>query len=392
MGAEPGRVLAIIPASGGSKGIPHKNLQTIAGRSLVEHSVRQAVSASSVHSVLVSTDDDDIAEISRVAGAAVVRRPDELSGDTASSEAALLHALDHDAQLGNERPELIVFLQATSPLRTPSHIDEAVATLREQKADSLFSANELHAFVWSDRGGALESVTYDFADRRRRQDFDETHWVENGSIYVCRTEILTETGNRLGGEITVYPMDELSSLQIDDHSELRMARQLWTLGLWTDDAPIGDVEFVVFDFDGVFTDNRVQVDQDGVESVVCDRSDSVGIDRLKAAGIGVAILSTDVNPLVRVRGDKLGVPVVHGSSDKAADLRRLADDAGVSLDRVAFVGNDHNDLPALSVAGTPICVADAALEVRLACRHVTSRPGGRGAVREVADRILAAAG
>jgi N-acylneuraminate cytidylyltransferase len=192
--------------------VPRKNLLEVGGKPLVVHSIEHALAAREVNEVIVSTDDDEIAAIARAAGADVVQRPAALAGATASSESALLHALD--ARDGAD-PDLVVFLQATSPVRGPQDVDAAIGLLLSEGADSLFSAHPEKAHTWTRDGGALRSVSYDWRDRRREQDMD-AQLRENGSIYVFRPEILRREGNRLGGTIAVYEMDWWSSFQLDE--------------------------------------------------------------------------------------------------------------------------------------------------------------------------------
>ena len=156
------------------------------------------------------------------------------------------------------------------------------------------------------------------------------------------------------------------------------------------DALLRRVRLVVFDFDGVFTDNTVSVSQDGSESVRCWRSDGLGTAKLKQAGIDTVIVSTETNPVVSVRGRKLAIRCVQGCDDKLSAVRALAAEFGVTLDDVAFVGNDINDLACLEAVGLPIVVQDAHRDVLDAAKYRTKAPGGRGAVREVCDRIVAA--
>jgi len=147
------------------------------------------------------------------------------------------------------------------------------------------------------------------------------------------------------------------------------------------------VRLAVFDFDGVFTDNTVYVDQDGRESVRCWRSDGLGLRKLDRLGIASMILSTEVNPVVAVRAAKLKIPCVHGLDDKRSALEREAAARGIELAHTCYVGNDINDLGCLRVAGLPIVVADAHPEVVSLARYRTDAPGGRGAVREVCDLL-----
>ena len=141
---------------------------------------------------------------------------------------------------------------------------------------------------------------------------------------------------------------------------------------------------ILFDFDGVLTDNRVWVTQDGTEAVCCNRADGLGFDLLRDAGIRCVIVSTEANSVVAQRARKLGVPVVQSVADKSVAVRTICRDQGVNLAQVAFVGNDLNDLPALRIVGKKLCPCDAAPEVRAICDHVLRTRGGAGVVREIA--------
>jgi len=198
--------------------VPRKNLLEVAGKPMLVHSIEHALAAERVDEVIVSTDDDEIAAIAHAAGARVITRPAALAGATATSESALLHALD---ERRGPDPDLVVFLQATSPVRSASDIDAAIALLLAEDADSLFSAHPEKAHTWVREDGELRSVSYDWRDRQREQDMSP-RLRENGSIYVFRPELLRLEGNRLGGRIVVYEMDWWSSFQVDEpeHAQL----------------------------------------------------------------------------------------------------------------------------------------------------------------------------
>jgi YrbI family 3-deoxy-D-manno-octulosonate 8-phosphate phosphatase len=145
------------------------------------------------------------------------------------------------------------------------------------------------------------------------------------------------------------------------------------------------VELIVFDFDGVFTDNSVYVDQNGVESVRCSRSDGLGLRRLDEINIQYCIVSTETNPIVTVRAQKLNIPVSQGHDDKLSVVREIINTKNIKIENVAYVGNDINDFECLKSVGFPIIVSDAFPEVLKIAKYRTKRPGGYGAVREVCD-------
>jgi len=153
---------------------------------------------------------------------------------------------------------------------------------------------------------------------------------------------------------------------------------------------LDSIELIVLDFDGVLTDNGVWVCQDGTELVRCDRSDGLGIAALARAGVAVIVISTETNPVVAARCQKLGIPCIQGASDKGSALRDLLAERGLDAGRVAYIGNDVNDLGCLELVGLPVAVADAYPEILKVAALVLSRPGGHGAVREFCDLLLAA--
>ena len=215
----PPNVLAIIPARGGSKGIPKKNLLPLAGRPLLEYTLDQVLAVPAVSRVVVSTDDGEISQLAEACGAEVVRRPAALSDDRASSESALLHCLDHLKDGEDYDPDVVVFLQATSPLRSPRHIEEAISVFERENADSLFSAGPLRGLAWRMEGKTPVPVSYDPYHRMRRQDTPE-YLAENGSIYLFKPWVLRDLGSRIGGKIAVYKMHALDSFEVDEKDDV----------------------------------------------------------------------------------------------------------------------------------------------------------------------------
>ncbi|WP_439398283.1 acylneuraminate cytidylyltransferase family protein [Bradyrhizobium sp. PMVTL-01] len=215
------KTLAVIAARGGSKGIPHKNLLDLCGKPLIAWTVEQARAALGVDVVAVSSDSDRILEAAEAAGAVGVRRPDDISGDLASSESAWLHALDAvDARMG--RFERIVALQATSPIREPRDIEEALATFDREHLDSLLSVCEVEDyFNWRIGQNGPEPINYDYHNRRMRQQI-EKRYLENGSFYVLIPALLREQNNRLGGKIGFHVMERHKMFQIDRTEDVKL--------------------------------------------------------------------------------------------------------------------------------------------------------------------------
>ena len=221
-------IIAIIAARGGSKRIHKKNIVSLGGIPLVAHSILQAKAAKLVRQVFVSTEDRQIATVAKQYGASVIHRPKILASDKATVESALLHVLDYLNRTGYSDPDLVVLLQATSPLRKIHDIDRAIETLFKEKADSLFSACRDKGLMWLMKNKKLKSVNYNYHDRKREQDMG-VQYRENGSIYVLKPEILRKHNNRLGGKIAVYEMDMFHSVQIDEPEDIMFVDALRNL-------------------------------------------------------------------------------------------------------------------------------------------------------------------
>ncbi|MFC4989673.1 cytidylyltransferase domain-containing protein [Saliphagus infecundisoli] len=211
--------VALVPARGGSKGIPGKNVTPFLGDPLIAHTIAQADAADAIESTYVSTDDDEIADASREAGAGVIDRPESIAGDRSPTEAALTHALEVLENDGVE-PEVAVLLQCTSPLRRPADID-ATVDLVEGEYDSALSACADHSFFWEQEGESASPVNYDPAERPMRQEMAD-RYRENGSVYAFEPAVLREESARLGGRVGIHEMPELLSFEVDTPEDLTL--------------------------------------------------------------------------------------------------------------------------------------------------------------------------
>ena len=207
--------IAIIPARGGSKGVPRKNVRALAGKPLIAHTIAAARAARLVDRVIVSTDDDEIAVAARAEGAEVITRPASISGDTASSEAALLHVLDVLAAREGTVPELVTFLQCTSPLTTADDIDGTIAALRRDDAQCALAVTPFYHFLWRPGAQGAEGINHDIGNRPRRQDM-APQLLETGAVYVMRTAGFLKTRHRFFGSVALYVQPGERCLEIDE--------------------------------------------------------------------------------------------------------------------------------------------------------------------------------
>ncbi len=386
---KPFSCIAVIPARGNSKRILNKNLIPINGKPLVLYTIEHALRSKMINEVYVSTDDNEIREVCINYGAKVIERPVELANDYASSESALLHVLNERDIQGLDEPDYIVFLQCTSPIRKDDDIDNAIQKMIDSKADSLLSVCENKRFLWKREKENAVSINYDYMNRQREQDMG-AQFQENGSIYIMKSELLRESSNRLGKKIEFYEMNYWSSFQIDEPEDVELIE--WLLAKKQHSKKIllspKNIELIVFDFDGVMTDNTAYIDDKGKESVKVNRGDGMGISLLNEANYKMLVLSTEKNEVVKKRCEKLNIGFVQGVDDKLNYLKTLLVEKSINRENVIYVGNDVNDLSCMEYVGYPIAVLNSHAKIIEVSRYILSLSGGDGAVRELADWLL----
>ncbi|MHA7773334.1 acylneuraminate cytidylyltransferase family protein [Roseibium sp. M-1] len=208
------RTVAIIPARGGSKGIPGKNIRPFLGLPLVAHSIQAALAAMTVDEVLVSSDDDAILDVAQKHGAICLRRPAAISGDEASSEAAVLHAIAEHS--GCADAQTIVMLQCTSPLTTAAEIDQVVHERSRLSADTAFSVVEVHAFLWEiAEDGTGIGVNHDASKPRQRRQDRPHQYRETGAIYAFGKDGFAAAGQRFFGRSVPVVLSEATEIDLD---------------------------------------------------------------------------------------------------------------------------------------------------------------------------------
>ncbi|MFA7566566.1 MAG: N-acylneuraminate cytidylyltransferase [Alkalispirochaeta sp.] len=402
------RVIALVPLRGGSKSILLKNIKPIAGKPLCIWSLAAALEAGIFGEIIVSTDDSRIAKVVKqhLPDIRVVDRPAELATDTASTESVMHH-------IAEKVPfDVLCTIQATSPLTTGADLTGAWEQFRESGADSLVTAVRTKRFFWNDDG---TPINYDPLNRPRRQEFEGT-LMENGAFYFTTRETLKRTGSRLGCRISVYEMPEDTAAEIDEPEDWliieRLLQRRASLSVFPGEANmdkgtdtdtdadavatpeirtrIRTIRWVFFDVDGTLTDGAMYYSVEGEALKRFSTRDGMGLRRLQEAGINVGIITSEDSAIARARAAKLKIDTVFtGVHDKAARLRSFAADHGLTLDQIALMGDDLNDLPAMEIVGLAACPADAVPEVRNQARFIAHAGGGNGAVREFCEWLIA---
>lgn len=400
-------VLAVIPARGGSKGIPRKNIRNFAGYPLIAYSIKAALDSRKVTRVIVSTDDAEIAAVAREYGAEVpFLRPDDISQDDTTDLPVFQHALIWLKDNENYHPDVVVQLRPTSPIRPRNCVDDAVTLLLENpNADSVrgvVPAGQNPYKMWrfeQVKKGMHPILTLDgLADafNAPRQNLPDVFW-QTGHIDAIFTKTIIDKHSMSGDFILPLIIDSKYTVDIDSMLEWHQAEWLVlhaNLDM-VDPAsrrrvlPI-DPQLLILDFDGVLTDNRVWVDEEGHEWVASNRSDSMGLSLLRSkTPIKVLVLSRETNPVVSARCKKLNIPVIQGKKDKAEVLKAMQASKELDLSRVIYMGNDVNDLPCFPLVSCAIAPSDSHPDVLRCADLVLTKKGGHGAVRELCDMLLA---
>ena len=252
------KIISIIPARGGSKSIPDKNVFSFANKPLIAWTIEQSLATKAINKTFVTTNDDNIAAVAGEYGATIINRPNDISGDSATSESAISHALNKIKKEHGIAPDLVVMLQATSPLRKTDDLENAIKIITESENDSLFSGAYINDFLlWEENDGKWESMNYDYKNRGRRQN-RTPQFVENGSIYIFKPEILEKYENRIGKTPLIYEMEFWQTWEIDEYDDIPLVEQYFNKHLKNVkklDFDLSQIELIAMDFDGVLTNS-----------------------------------------------------------------------------------------------------------------------------------------
>lgn len=397
--------LAVIPARGNSKSIPRKNVKDFAGYPLIAFSIAAGLQAKTVTRVIVSTDDDEIADVAKAYGADVpFMRPAEYAQDQTLDLPVFQHALEWLAENEGYHPDVVIQLRPTSPIRPRNCVDDAVSILVENdKADCvrgvvLAGQNPYKMWHIHPQGFLNPILTVKGikeAYNTPRQELPLVYW-QTGHIDAIRPSTILEKKSMTGDVIYPLIIDPLYTVDLDTMTDWRNAEQLVKEGSLDMVVPFHEkrafpkkLSMLFMDFDGVMTDDRVWVDEHGREMVAANRSDGMGLELIREKlNIPVMVISKEKNPVVAKRCEKLKIGYRQGIDKKAAVIDAILLENRLDPKEVAYIGNDVNDLECFKKVGFSVVPADAHESVKQIADLVLQHSGGRGAVREFCDRLL----
>jgi len=376
-------IIAFIPARGGSKSIPKKNIKTFCGKPLIFWNL-SALQESNIDEIIVATDSLEIKEVVNSFNFSKVRiyeRSTENAQDTSSTESVMLEYIN-STNLSDE--DTFMLVQATSPFTQTEHFHEGLDLF--DKHDSVLSCCQSKRFSWKN-GKALN---YDIYNRPRRQDFQGT-LIENGAFYISLVAAIKETKNRISGDIGIYQMPEYTYAEIDEPEDWVVAESLMKrFGLKKNKIDFSKIKIFLSDVDGVLTDAGMYYTEDGDEFKKFCTYDGMGFQLLQQTGVKVGILTSEDRQLNRRRAKKLGLDFdFHGAKNKLQIVKDLCQKEKIFLDEVAYIGDDVNCFELLSNVGISVCPNNAIQKIKAIPNIIQlNKNGGEGAVREFVDQIL----
>lgn len=387
------KTIAFIPVRGGSKSIPLKNIKLFCGKPLVCWNIEALENCPEVDEVIVATDSDDIwntVEKQNYMKTTLYRRSAENACDTASTESVMLEYI-HNANLAEDN--IFMLVQATSPLTESMHFSEALQMYAKGEYDSIITCVRNFRFFWNEDG---TSMNYDYMNRPRRQNFSGM-LMENGAFYINTVKNILSNGNRLGGKIGIYEMPEYTATEIDEPDdwiilENLMRKHVLAHNPSTINPQPSTIKLFLSDIDGTLTDGGMYYSENGDELKKFNTRDGMGLGMLREKGIKVGIITSEDRELNQRRADKLKLDFFYQgkkNGGKLAVAKEICEKMGITLQEVAYIGDDVNCIELLSAVGLAACPADADARVKaIPGIKVMTKKGGEGCVREFTEDYL----
>ena len=383
------KVIAFIPVRGGSKSIPLKNIKPLCGKPLVCWNIEALEACPQVDEVIVATDSDEIwktVESKNYKKTKLYRRSTENACDTASTESVMLEYINY-AKL--PKNNVFMLVQATSPLTEPIHFSEALQKYAMGEYDSMLTCVRNYRFFWNEDGS---SMNYDYMNRPRRQNFSGM-LMENGAFYINTVKNILSNGNRLGGKIGVYEMPEYTATEIDEPDDWMILEKL--MRKYKSEfvnQKKHNIKLFITDIDGTLTDGGMYYSEYGDELKKFNTRDGMGIQMLREVGIKTAIITSEDRQLNQRRAEKLKIDFIRqgkANGGKVAVAEEIAKEMGITMQEVAYIGDDVNCVSLLLKVGMAACPADACDNVKeIPGIIVMTRKGGEGCVREFIETIM----
>jgi N-acylneuraminate cytidylyltransferase len=382
-------VIAFIPARGGSKSIPLKNIKPLCGKPLIYWSISALEKTNAIDRIIVATDSDEIEKTAlsfNLPKVEIFRRSAENATDAASTESVMLEYLEQERIADSD---IFILVQATSPLTESKHFSEALDLYRNNNYDSLLSCVRNYRFFWSENGNP---INYDHKQRPRRQSFPG-QLMENGAFYINTVGNIKQTRNRLSGRIGVYETPDYTGVEIDEPDDWIIVENLMEKYAASSYMEFySQVKLFLSDVDGVLTDGGMYYSENGDELKKFNTRDGTAFQLLRGKGIKVGVVTSENTAIVQNRAKKLNLDYAiqgAGKAEKLAAVQKICKELGISLAETSYVGDDINCKELLENVGYAFCPKDAVEDIKsINGIKVVECNGGDGVIRNIAERFF----
>ncbi|WP_428086374.1 cytidylyltransferase domain-containing protein [Candidatus Thioglobus sp.] len=379
--------IAFVPVRCGSKSIPFKNIKVFCGKPLVYWNLEALQNSTNIDHIVVATDCKEIKDKVNGFNFSKVRvydREPKNANDVASTESVMLEFIDKNSF---DADDLFLLVQATSPLTQTKDFDRALEKLQKDKSNSLLTCTRTKRFFWTDDNTPLN---YDFQSRPRRQDF-KGMLVENGAFYINSIKNIKKYKNRLSGKISIYEMEEFTTIEIDEDDDWAIAEKLMYKHVLANKKK-RKIKLFLSDVDGTLTDAGMYYGENGEELKKFNTHDGKGFELLRMAGVKTGIITSETTKIVENRARKIKVDYLYQGLEhkgKLSIVKEICLKENISLDEVAYIGDDINCKELLESVGLCACPKDAQDQIQNIPSIIKlSKNGGYGAVREFINKIL----
>ena len=380
--------IAFIPVRCGSKSIPFKNIKSFCGKPLIYWNLLALQKSNQIDYIYIATDCNKIKKAVKKFNFSKVKiynRKKENATDTASTESVMLEFIENNNF--NDK-DLFLLVQATSPLTQTKDFNKALKKFEDEKADSLITCVRTKRFFWNKNGNPLN---YDYKNRPRRQDF-EGLLMENGAFYINRVGNIKKLKNRLNGKISIYEMEDFTSIEIDEEDDWEIAEQLMAKHILKTQSKQKKIKLFLSDVDGTLTDAGMYYGKNGEEFKKFNTHDGKGFELLRKSRIKTGIITSENTKIVKNRAKKLKVDYLYQGLEhkgKLSIVKDICKKENISLDEVAYIGDDINCKELLENVGISACPNNALNDIKNISNIIQlSKNGGDGSVREFVDYLF----
>lgn len=378
--------VAFIPARCGSKSIKFKNIKLFCNKPLIYWNIKELNISPSIDEIIVATDCDKIEKVVKsfnISKVKIYKREEKNAKDKSSTESVMIEYLNKSSY---DKNDTFILVQATSPLTESQDFENALSQYINDHSDSLLTCVRTKQFIWNDN---KKPINYNYKKRPRRQDFNGT-LIENGAFYINKVGKIQKHKNRLFGKISIYEMHEQKAIEIDEKNDWLIAENL----MYDRIANNITIKTKLFlsDVDGTLTDSGMYYSENGNELKKFNTRDGKGFELLRKVGIKTGIITSENTKLVENRAKKLKLDYLYQGVENRSKLEvvlEICNKEKISINEVAYIGDDINCIDLLKNVGIAACPNDAITEVKnIKNIRVMKLKGGHGSVREFVTEIL----